>query len=131
MWRPNRFAALHAQPRTRGPGVRAGSAVAGLEQLAPLVLVQAAPDAVRLAEVDRVIEALALHRALATDRLRPRFADVAVFAPLGVRRRKEQGRLRTAACRTRPPRVECVDGHGPPSPSERLAARNLLGWVAP
>src|SRR5690242_2237329 len=92
------------------------SAVARLEHLAALVLVEPAPDAVRLAEVHGVVEALALHRALAADGLGPRLAHVAILSTLGVGRRKEEGRLRSPACRTRPPRVECVDDHGQPSP---------------
>src|SRR5262245_28744705 len=63
-----------------------------------------------------MVETLALHRALAADRLGPRLAHVAILTTFGVGRREEQGRLRTPACRTRPPRVECVDDHGQPSP---------------
>src|SRR3954447_25620705 len=107
------------------------SAVAGLEQLTPLVLVQATPDAVGLAEVHGVVEALALHGALAADRLGPRLADVAVLASFRVGRREEQGRLRTPACRTRPPRVECVDGHGLSSPNDRASRGAEPTRIAP
>src|SRR6478752_4594827 len=127
MGRPSRQVACRAGCASGA----ARSAVAGLEQLAAFVLVQPAPDAVRLTEVDRVIEAFSLHGALAADGLGPRLTHLAVLAPFRVGRREEQGRLRAPACRTCPPRVECVDDHGLSSPyPECLAARKLLGRVA-
>src|SRR5262245_22900210 len=120
MWPPRRIAAFGAR-----------SAVARLQQTAPFVLVQTAPDPVRLAELHRVVETLALDRTLPADRLGARLAHVAVLATFGVGRREEQRRLRPATRRTRPPRVECVDDHGPPPPSECLAARKLLRPASP
>src|SRR5882757_8374621 len=98
MWRPKRQvacrAAFAAQPKLRRWRARRISC-SWPRAVGAARARSARPDAVRLAEVDGMVEALALHRAFATDRLGPRFADIAVFAPLGVGRRKEQGRLRT------------------------------------
>src|SRR5689334_25442766 len=97
MWPAGASAALHFG--------EVASAVARLEHLASLVLVEPAPDAVRLAEVHGMVETLALHRALAADGLGPRLAHVAILTTLRVGRREEQGRLRSPACGTRPPGV--------------------------
>src|SRR5262249_54704016 len=75
---------------------------------------EAAPDAVRLADAERVVEALGLHRALVTDRLGLGLAGVALVLALGGGRREEEDRLRTAARGAHLPRpLRHLDRHGP------------------
>src|SRR5215218_9354961 len=76
-----------------------------VDQQAALGFGEAAPDAVRLTDAERVVEALGLHRALATDRLGLGFAQVALVLALRRRRREEQRRLRAPARGAQLPRA--------------------------
>ena len=86
------------RPRPAGRDSAAEAACSRwLEQAAPLVLVQATPDPVRVADAERVVEARGPDPAAAADRLGPGFAGVARALGLGHRRREEQRRLRSSA----------------------------------
>src|SRR5205085_9025230 len=87
---------------------------------------EAAPDAVRLADAERVLEALGLDRALAADRLGLGFALVALVLALRRRRREEERRLGTAAGRAQLPGPFChLDRHRPPSPGRAGAGDRI------
>src|SRR5687767_14814912 len=89
---------------------------------------EAAPDPVLLADAEGVIEALAAHRAHRADRFGLALAGVAVVLALRVRRREEEGTLRSPARRLQLPRpvLDDPDGHGPPlSLSARPRERNV------
>src|SRR5581483_193642 len=98
--RPDR---RHPPPRRRPrrrPDVRprCGALVRGLfEERPALVLVEPAPDAVRIAYLQRVLQAVAPHPATAADRLGPRLTGVACPLRLRYRRREEQRRLGSPA----------------------------------
>src|SRR5829696_681133 len=70
-----------------------------------VALGQATPDPIPLAVSERIDGTLADHRATGTDRLCPRFADVALQAALSVGR-KEDGAINLATGGPQPPRPE-------------------------
>src|SRR6266508_1290518 len=78
---------------SRGPAPRStgcGSARVTAQELPPLVLVEAAPDPVRLADQERVLAALGEHRALVADGLRRSLACEPLILAFEMARCKEQ-----------------------------------------
>src|SRR5262249_25843012 len=103
------------RPRTRTRvASSARSAVVRVEETSAFRLVESTPDAVHLANAERVLEAFALHRAAAADRFGAAFARVAFVASLARSRREEQRSFRTPASGPFAPRLESADGHGSP-----------------
>ena len=80
--------------------------LAGLgHQALSLDLAEATPDAVRLPDVDRVVQAWPLHRAGPTDLLGSDLAADLLFLTFECPRRKEHRRLRTPTCSSELPVV--------------------------
>src|SRR6476660_22759 len=92
------------------------SAGASTEELASFVLVETAPDAVRLSDLERVLEARPLHRAGHADGLGLPLTCFALFFALARGRWKEHRGFRTAAgCTELPGLVGRLNAHGRPS----------------
>jgi hypothetical protein len=90
-----------------------------LSELPAFGFVQAAPDAVRLANRQREVETVATNRTRRTDGLGPPFAILALVATLHVRRWEEESRLGSSARGSQLPGVV----HGSD------AHRTPLGWA--
>src|SRR4051794_32469075 len=89
-----------------------GSAVTLGDQLLALELIQATPDAVRLADPYRVVEAGFAYRTRCADRFGPALACFFLILALEVRGRKEDCGLRSAArCLDLPEILELLDAH--------------------
>ena len=117
-----------ADPRRRGSrNSRRSRGSVAREAAATFGLGETAPDAVRLADTEREVEAVVAHLALRADRLRTRFAQLPLVASFAERRREEQHRLRAAARCTQMPRlVNDAQRHHVRTPSARPMAAERI-----